>query len=427
MASFSEIQAILAGTKDWADLKNEQKANTKSIVRQLHADVKRASAALRRAKPDAALRAQEPNSLAAIRQLRPDGPRELPNRPRGRALSSRIKGAWLGRAAGCTLGAPVECYEVFMMEWLARGQKMPFPPEDYWSDHPQPEYLRYGVSPVKEYLRGGITSVPVDDDLTYTILGLLILEDYGVDFTTDDVGAAWLKYLPFACTAEDVALRNLKAGVPAKRAAEKNNPWEEWIGADIRSDPWGYVCPGQPERAAEYAYRDAYISHRRNGIYGSMYFSAVIAAALAVDDPVEALEIGLTEIPQECRLAKALRWALRTGHELKDWREARQMVDERFKGMHIVHTINNACLSVFGLMLGKRDFTRTIGYTVAMGLDSDCTTATVGSILGAILGVEGIPEHWYKPFRNKTRTYLIGHEWFKNSDIVKRFAAIAER
>ena len=103
------------------------------------------------------------------------------------------------------------------------------------------------------------------------------------------------------------------------------------------------------------------------------------------------------------------------------------MVDERFKGMHIVHTINNACLSVFGLMLGKRDFTRTIGYTVAMGLDSDCTTATVGSILGAILGVEGIPEHWYKPFRNKTRTYLIGHEWFKNSDIVKRFAAIAER
>jgi primosomal protein N' len=42
----------------------------------------------------------------------------------------------------------------------------------------------------------------------------------GVDFTTEDVGTAWLKYLPMACTAEHVALEALKAGVPAMQAAE---------------------------------------------------------------------------------------------------------------------------------------------------------------------------------------------------------------
>ena len=32
------------------------------------------------------------------------------------------------------------------------------------------------------------------------------------------------------------ALENLRQGVPAMKAAERNNPYCEWIGADIRSD-----------------------------------------------------------------------------------------------------------------------------------------------------------------------------------------------
>jgi ADP-ribosylglycohydrolase len=338
-----------------------------------------------------------------------------------------MAGAWLGRAAGCTLGVPVEGWPVADMERLAKRNKQAFPMTDYWLNHPTPERVQYETNTVKDYLRDGIKSVPVDDDLTYTLLGLLILEEYGPDFTTAQVGEAWVKYLPAACTAEEVALNNLKAGVPARKAAEKNNPFQEWIGADIRSDPWGYAAAGWPERAAEMAYRDAWISHRQNGIYGEMLFSAAVAAAFAVDSPIEAVEVGLTEIPRDCRLARDVRWALKVGPSLKDWRAARAAVDERFKGMHVVHTNNNACLTVFGLMLGQGDFTRTIGMTVAMGLDNDCTGATAGSILGAVIGIEGIPEHWWKPFRGRTRTYMIGQEKFSNSDIVERFLRAAEQ
>jgi AcrR family transcriptional regulator len=158
---------------------------------------------------------------------------------------------------------------------------------------------------------------------------------------------------------------------------------------------------------------------------GSSQVSAVIAAAFAVDSPREALEIGLTEIPRHCRLAKDVRWALQIAPSLKSWREGREAVDKRFPGMHPVHTNNNACLTVFGLLLGGGDFTKTIGETVAMGLDNDCTAATAGSILGAILGIEGIPEHWWKPFRNRTRTYMLGQEWFRNTDVVDRFLRAA--
>ena len=267
----------------------------------------------------------------------------------------------------------------------------------------------------------------MDDDLTYTLLGLLVLEEYGPDFITAQVGDAWLKYLPVACTAEAVALENLRQGVPALAAGAKRNPYQEWIGADIRSDPWGYAAPGWPEKAAALAYRDAYLSHRRNGIYGSMFFAASIAAAFAAGSVEEALAIGLTEIPAKCRLAKAVRWALDTAPDLDDWRKAREAVDQRFAGMHPVHTINNACLTVFGLVLGKQDFTRTIGLTVAMGLDNDCTAATAGSILGASIGATNIPGHWWKPFRNKTRTYIREHEWFTNTDVARRFEDVAAR
>lgn len=411
----------------WADMRHEQHAPVKPILKRLRKDLARALRKLEQARPRRKMREWEPNDLEAIRALRPDGPRRLWRRFRARGLYHRLRGAWLGRAAGCTLGAPVESWSVDAMAALAAAHGAAFPPEDYWPAHPVPDEWRYGVSRMRDYLRGNIRHVPADDDLAYTLLGLIILETYGPEFTTEDVAAAWLHLLPEACTAEAVTLENLRAGVPPMLAGERNNPYQEWIGADIRSDPWGYAAPGWPEKAAEMAYRDAILSHRAGGVYGAMFFAAAIAAAFAVDCPVEALRVGLTEIPGECRLSADLRWALDLAPSLKDWREARAAVDDRFAGMHPVHTNNNACLTVFGLALGQMDFTRTIGITVAMGLDNDCTAATAGSILGAVLGSDRIPKHWWEPFQNTARTYLIGHEIFRNTDVIRRFFTVARR
>jgi len=425
MPYYEDLEQLTEETCLWADLRREQGADIAGVIKRLRVELRRARGALRRAEPGERVRRNEPNVLAQIKALRPKGPRRLWPRLRTTGLRDRMKGAWLGRAAGCTLGAPVEGWAIDAMEGLARRYRAPFPPTDYWPAHPWPESVRYGVSACREYLKSEIRFVPVDDDLTYTVLGLLILEAFGPDFTTDDVAQAWLAYLPMACTGEAITLDNLRAGALVATAGETNNPCQEWIGADIRSDPWGYAAPGWPERAAEMAYRDAVLSARRTGIYGTMFFAAAAAAAFACDGPVEALEIALSEIPRGCRFARDIRWALDVGPKLRDWRAARDAVDKRFKGMHPVHTSNNACLTVFGLMLGQGDFTRTIGLTVAMGLDNDCTAATAGSILGAVVGARNIPDHWWKPFRNRTRTYLHGHEWFRNTDIVNRFLAAA--
>ena len=370
--------------------------------------------------------AREPNDLESIRKLRNPADRALWKHFDALRYKNRLKGALIGRFAGCTLGVPVEGWSIDAMESWAKWIGDEFPNRHYWSAVSSPNALQYGNSIRHMYTRDGMDGVPVDDDITYTLLGLLIAEEYGVGFTTENVGEAWLKYLPCACTAEEVALNNLKKGVSANKCADIGNPYAQWIGADIRSDPFGYLAPGLPEKAAEMAYNDAYISHRRNGIYGEMYFSAAIAAAFAyTDHPIDALNAALNEIPNGCALYKDLVWALETGSKIRDYRHAREVVDERFTGMSAVHTNNNAALVIFGLMLGKDDFDKVIGHTVAMGLDNDCTGATAGSIFGAAYGTDAIPSKWYEKFGNKVYSYMTGREEFAIDDLLKRFEATA--
>lgn len=423
-----DFEHLIEQLRLYSQLKHEQGAGKiRPVLKQAEKNLKTALIQLKRIPVGPNQKNRVPNDLDRFRSLRPKGIRRIWPRLERNTYPEKLEGALLGRMAGCTLGAPVEFYPIDRMKALALENKDPFPPRDYWRTVPSPYLKRYSYSQREDYTRTKMNGVPVDDDITYTLLGLLIMEDFGPGFSVEDVGRAWLKYLPYAATAEDIALQNLKKGFPALKAGERDNPFQAWIGADIRSDPWGYMAPGWPEKAAELAYRDAYLSHRGEGIYGAMYFAAVISAAFAVNHPVEALEIGLAEIPRECALARAVRWALKTAPGIRNYQQAREAMEEQFKGMSPVHTINNACLTIWGITIGEKDFSKVIGETVAMGLDNDCTAATAGSIVGAVIGKQGIPPHWYKNFNNTVHSYLIEKSRFTISGLIRRFIRQAEK
>jgi ADP-ribosylglycohydrolase len=406
---------------EWVNLRHGQGVPVEREFAGVLKAVARLQRKMERLAPPAALREREPNTLAGIRRARPAGPRRYWQAIPPAVYREKLAGAWLGRCAGCTLGACVEFYSLEDMQHLAKATGMDYPPRAYWKAAAQPYALRYGKDATATYTAPGLTHVPVDDDLTYTLLDLFILEDFGPDFTTEDVGRAWLQYLPYACTAEDVALRSLRRKVSAAKTAEIGNPYMEWIGGDIRADGWGYLAPGWPEKAAELAWRESRISHRFSGIYGTMFVAAAISAAFAVSDTETALRVALTEIPRNCRTAQAVRWALGQKGRIRNWKAARAAVDRKFPMLSPVHTDNNLCLSIFGLLIGRRDFGKVIGETVAMGMDNDCTAATAASIFGAAYGRRAIPDAWIKPFRNRIRTYMNGREWLTLSDTLKRF------
>jgi hypothetical protein len=62
-----------------------------------------------------------------------------------------------------------------------------------------------------------------------------------------------------------------------------------------------------------------------------------------------------------------------------------------------------------------------------MGLDNDCTAATAGSVVGAVVGAPGVPEHWHRNFKDTVHSYLIGQPVFRIGELVQRFAAQAAR
>ncbi len=364
---------------------------------------------------------KQPDALADIMRLRP-ADADTQGAPVDH-LYERMKGAVMGRFAGCTLGAPVEMWTIDRMMELAMDCGMNFPPEDYWTEVPDPEGIRYGIGKRKEYTRPLMNKVPVDDDVTYPVLNLLCLEKYGKNYTVADMGQLWMDILPMACTAEDEALQQLRCGTKAEHAADFNK-YVEWIGAAIRGDVFGYAEAGNPEAAARLSYNDAYLTHRKNGIYGEMFTAASVAAAFTAKTPLDAVKAGMKQIPAESELYQALKWAMSCEGEITNFLKARRLLDEKFKGMHPVHTINNMCAVVFALMLGGDDFTACIANSVAIGLDNDCNGATVGSIAGACLGIDKVPAYWYECFNDVVETYLTGYRTLSIEDVVQRLVKL---
>ena len=368
----------------------------------------------------------EPSTLAAIRAQRPDGPRHLDVKLSDDDLLDRIHGAWLGRAAGCTLGKPVEGWSKANIDsYLSFNRALPL--DDYLpysEDHPD------GLVPRSpECTRGRIEAMERDDDMDYPILGLLLLEQKGLDFTSRRMANTWLSYLPYQLvyTAENAAYRNFVNGMWPPESATWRNPFREWIGAQIHADIFGYVTPGWPEKAAELAWRDARISHVKNGIYGEMFVAAMLSAALVADDIERIIEVGLSEIPATCRLAEAVRHTAAWCREESDWAVVWSRIKERYGHYNGVHTINNAALVVMGLLFGADDYETGIVVAVRGGWDTDCNGATVGSILGARSGARALPAKWVGVLNDRLLSIVRGCNENRISDLAARTWRVAKK
>lgn len=365
----------------------------------------------------------EPSDLGSIRELRPEGPRRMVSQLSNEEIQDRIHAAWLGRCAGNLLGKPIEGWLSKRVWGFLRDQGR-FPLADYFrSDVPEGLIEKYRIDPKAAFINT-VSHAVEDDDLNYTVTGLAILKQYGRDFSPENVGEFWLANIPIlhVCTAERVAYRNLVRLIPPPRSATTRNPYREWIGAQIRGDLWGYAALGNPELAAEFAWRDASISHVKNGVYGEMWVAAMVAAAPFAGTLREVIEIGLSEIPANCRLAAAIREVLEWRSRGIDYSDAIGKVHQLWNESnphHWCHTISNAQIVAVGLLWGGSDFSSSICRAVQPCYDTDCNGATVGSIFGMMSGTKGIPERWTDPLHDTLETGVAGYRRVRISDLAK--------
>ncbi len=368
----------------------------------------------------------EPSELETIREARPAADHSR-REVSPAVLRDRMTGAWLGRCIGCMVGKPVEGMSRDRIETILRAGDA-WPLTGYF---PVIEDLPEGVtykSASDPCLTPNIRRSERDDDTDYTVLGLHLMETFGPEITPEQIVGEWLVRLPYhrTYTAERVAMRHWINEIEPPRSALYMNPYREWIGAQIRADGWAYCAPGWPERAAEYCWRDASITHIKNGIYGEMLFGAIIAAAFATDDIHEALAMGLAEIPENCRLAGAVRECIGWCAEDATWEQTWSRIIDQYGHYHSVHTINNALLCVMGLLHSGGDLRDAICIAVMGGLDTDCNGATVGSVMGALLGEKGVPGGLRIPLSDTLETALAGMTVMAISDLADRSIAAAE-
>jgi ADP-ribosylglycohydrolase len=367
----------------------------------------------------------EPTALAEIIAACPEWPASRP----AAAGQDRLYGAWLGRAAGCVLGKPVEKIPREGIREIAEATGN-WPIRGWFTARGLPEEVAarwpWNRRSAPNSLAENLDGTPEDDDLNFPMLVLALLERHGRDFSTGDVAQAWLDELPAGrvFTAERVAYRNLLLGLEPPRTATYRNPFREWIGAQIRADVYGWVNPGDPAEAAAMAHRDARLSHTANGVYGAMFAAAMCASALVAGSVEEVLRAGRAVLPEGSRMARAVDDAVASARAESDFERVLDGLHERHAGLHWVHSVNNAALVAAALAHGDGDFTASVAASVAGGWDTDSDGATVGSVAGALLGASGIPARWTDPLRDRVASSLTGFDGVHIGDLAARTAAL---
>ncbi len=247
----------------------------------------------------------------------------------------------------------------------------------------------------------GFTSesgVPLpNDDLDLQLIWLKAVRDFGPEKVDAHIlGEYWMDYITPFPNEYGICKSNMRLGLVPGVSGAYNNQWKDSNGGWIRTEIWATLFPALPEKAIRYCYEDSRVDHGQGeGTYAAIFIAAMESAAFVVSDFRALLDIGLSKIPENCKVYKAVKLVIEAYENGKDWKEARQIiVDTIVKDMGWFQAPGNVAFVVIGMLYGEGDFKKSMIITINCGDDTDCTGATIGSIFGLAYGTACIPEDW---------------------------------
>lgn len=330
-------------------------------------------------------------------------------------LEDKVAGGWAGQMIGVSYGGPTEF----------RHRE---------SIIPENELPAWDPDTVADSIR--------QDDLYVDMTFAQVLDDKGLDATTEDFGAMFKDAEYHLWHANLAARRALKRGVPAALSGTpKYNAHANDIDFQIEADFVGLMTPGLPQASNDLCFRAGRVMNYGDGIYGGMFVSCMYAAAFFESDPRKLVEAGLACLPPQSPYAllisDVLEWSER---HPDDWIKVWNLVEDKWNqrepcpegaanGFNIDAKINGAYIAL-GMLYGEGDFEKTMTISTRCGQDSDCNPASAVGVLGVAMGLEGIPDKF------KSGIEKIADEKFSYTNYsfrtivdstVKRAIAMAER
>ncbi len=307
----------------------------------------------------------------------------------------KVLGCWIGKNIGGTFGAP--------FEWKRQVNNVEFYVQEL-NGNPLP-----------------------NDDLDIQLLWLAAMEQQGIGISAASLAEYWCTYVTPHWAEYGTGKINMRSGLQPPLCGTFRNDYKHSCGAYIRSEIWACISPGLPHVAARLACKDAILDHGDGeGSYAEIFMAALESAAFVEKDLHKLIEIGLSFIPTDCGVTKAVRTTLDCIKSGKTWLETREEVlklhrggmisfhvcdEDRKKGFHegfVGYDVpSNIAFTLAGLLYGGDDFGKVQCVAVNCGEDTDCTAATAGSIWGIIHGAKKIPQKWIDPIGRGILTIVL--------------------
>lgn len=276
----------------------------------------------------------------------------------------KVLACWLGKNIGGILGTPTEGYPGIL------------------------NFTYYDPVPTEP--------VP-NDDLELQVMNAAALAGMEVpEVNRNIVAEIWRRHMDFHCDEYAVALKNLRNGIRPPWSGSYDNYYHDGMGAAIRSELWACLAPGEPELAAAFAREDACVDHCGDGVDAEVFLAALESRAFVSGDIEDLISCGLRFLPDGSRLKRCIRETCELWRAWKDWEKVRNRIQETYATEFRTAVIPNVPYTVLALLAGERDFGKTICTAVNCGMDTDCTGATAGAVMG-ILDPDGIGEKWLAP------------------------------
>jgi ADP-ribosylglycohydrolase len=236
-----------------------------------------------------------------------------------------------------------------------------------------------------------------NDDLDVQVVYARVIGDLAqprVDRSV--IAGAWQRHLQFPWNEYAVAKRNLAEGILPPHTGSFDNWFTCGEGAVIRTELWACLAPGEPQRAAAYAYEDACVDHSGDGIWAAVFMAALQSLAFVESDVDRLLDRSCELLPVSSRIRQVVHDTRVWVAEGLAWEDVRERIMDRYATGDFTDTRINTGFVVLGWLASGGDFERAILITNGCGADTDSSTASVGALL-AILDPDAVPARWLAP------------------------------
>lgn len=296
-----------------------------------------------------------------------------------------IHASWLAKLIGIRLGAPIEA----------------------WSG---PE-VRNLYQPIQNYLTD-YGQFAADDDSNGPLFFSSVMETYDLETITSQAMAENLLNVVGqnkgffwwggkGISTEETAYENLINGIPAGQSGSCNQNGKataEQIGGQIFSDCWGYLAIDKPEIACMLAEKMSKITHDGDGIEGGKFVAVCISLAWHIKDCKTLICEAIKYLNPQSTYVKLIQEIIAFYEEYPNNAEAcLAYIETKHSYDHyegLCHILPNTAIMLYGMLYGKNDFDTTMRLIAEAGRDTDCNLGNVGSILGMMVGLDGISEKW---------------------------------